>query len=158
MQTGAKLFIKGMVCHRCIIVVKKELEALGIIPSKVALGEVTIISALNEPDLAVIDARLKPLGFSLLEDIRVRVVREVKQLVEQVYSGHYEFSDPFRFSNLINKEFHRDYNSVSGLFTLLEQQTIEQYIINYRIEKVKEYLVYTQLTLSEIAYKLNFSS
>lgn len=158
MQTQSKLFIKGMVCQRCILVITSELEKLGIQPVKVALGEVTVITSTKEPYYAAVEEKLRPLGFSLLEDKKVKIVREVKKLVEQVYSGTYEFPDTFRFSELIVSELHRDYDTVSALFSLLEHQTLERYIIDYRIEKIKEFLVYSTLTLADIAYKLNFSS
>jgi AraC family transcriptional regulator len=158
MQMQSKLFIKGMVCQRCILVIKSELENLGILPVKVALGEVTMIASTKEPDYEAVEEMLRPLGFSLLEDKKVKVVREVKKLIEQVYSGAYDFPDGFRFSEFIVSKLPRDYDTISALFSLLEHQTLERYIINYRIEKIKELLVYSSFTLTDIAFKLNFSS
>ncbi|HEV7329461.1 MAG TPA: AraC family transcriptional regulator [Flavisolibacter sp.] len=158
MQHEAQLFIKGMVCQRCITVVNSELQQLGLIPVKTSLGQVTVITTVQMPEIRVIEEKLEPLGFKLLEDKKIRVVKEIKRLVATVYSGEYEFPDHFRFSDLITEAFHKDYDKISALFSLVEHQTLEKYIIDYRIEKIKELLVYTSLTLLDIAIKLNYSS
>lgn len=146
-----------MVCERCIYTVRKELNDLGIPVADVKLGEVTTLRALNLPDITAIEKRLKPLGFSLLENKTTKLVREVKALVEQVYSGNYDFPDNFRFSAIIEAGFHKEYEMISSAFSQAESITLEKYIIQYRIEKVKELLVYTKLTLDDIAFKLGFS-
>lgn len=158
MQNESQLFIKGMVCQRCIRVIKTKLEQLGIIPVKVDLGEITVITSKESGDTSLIEAALHPLGFQLLEDKKIKTVREIKELVALVYSGQYDFPIQFRFSDLVSGQLGREYGTLSALFTLLEHKTLERYIIDYRIEKVKELLVYTSLTLSDIAFKLNFSS
>ena len=158
MQSESRLFIKGMVCQRCIIVIQRELYKLGLNPVNVSLGEVTVITSNKVPDLKTIEESLSPLGFQLLEDKKIKIVKEVKKLVQEVYSGSYDFPDDFRFSDLIVATFHRDYDTISGLFSLLEHKTLERYIIDFRIEKVKEFLVYSSLSLADIAFKLNYSS
>lgn len=147
-----------MVCQRCITVVGSELEAMGLTPHKVELGEVTVISATEKMDTQTVAERLRPLGFELLEDRKLATVQKVKDLVAAVYSGDYDFPDHFRFSDLVVKHLSKDYDSVSGLFALVEHKTLEQYIIHYRIEKVKEFLVYENKTLSDISFQLNYSS
>jgi AraC family transcriptional regulator len=158
MPTTSKLFIKGMVCERCMMVVKKLLEDLDYYVLKVELGEITVIFTGEEPDRAQVEERLKPLGLSLLEDKKVKIVQDVKKLVEEVYSGDYDFPESFRFSDILRKHYSQDYGTLSSLFSLLEHKSLERYIIDYRIEKVKEYLVYSDYTLSDIAFKLNFNS
>jgi len=158
MQSESQLFIKGMVCQRCIIVIKRELMDMGLNPVNVSLGEVTVITSDKAPDLHMIEERLNLLGFHLLEDKKVKTVNEVKKLVAQVYSGSYDFPDDFRFSDLVVSVFHKDYDTISSLFSLLEHKTLERFIIDFRIEKVKEFLVYTSYSLSHIAFKLNYSS
>lgn len=158
MPIETQLFIKGMVCQRCITVVKSQLLQLGMEPIEISLGQVTVISSGQLPPTYLIEQKLAPLGFTLLEDKKVRTIKEIKSLVEEVYSGNYDFPDHFRFSNLINATFHKDYDKVSALFSMVEHQTLEKYIIAYRIEKIKEFLVYTSLTLLDISIKLNFSS
>jgi AraC family transcriptional regulator len=158
MEKGATLFIKGMVCRRCIMVVEEELKDLGHEPVQVGLGEVTVVDKGEQLDKAALEKRLAALGFSLLEDRKVKMVTEVKVLVEEVYSGDYDFPDNFRFANLVRERCNKDYDAVSDVFIAMEKRTIEQYIIGFRINKVKEYLVYANLTLADIAFKLNYNS
>jgi len=158
MQSGYHIYIKGMVCERCILTVRQELNALNIPVADIKLGEVTTLTALTAPDISAIEQRLKPLGFAILEDKKTKLVREVKQLVEQVYSGQYDFPTNFRFSNAVQDFFNKDYDSVSAIFSQLDNITLETYIIGFRIEKVKEFLVYSDDRLADIAFKLGFSS
>lgn len=158
MSLISRLFIKGMVCQRCIMVVKSELEAMGLSTQKVELGEVTVISAKETVDTDLVAEKLLPLGFQLLEDRKLALVKKLKELVAEVYSGSYDFPHHFRFSDLVVKKLSKDYDSVSSLFALVEHKTLEQYIIGYRVEKIKEFLVYSTSTLSDIAFQLNYSS
>lgn len=146
-----------MVCQRCISTIKTELESLGIQTEEILLGEVTF-TASRTLDITRIEERLKPLGFSILEDKRASLVKKVKQLVEEVYSGEFDFPTRFRFSELAVERLHKDYDTISSVFSSIENITIEKYIINLRIEKIKELLVYTSLTLTDISFKLCFSS
>ena len=146
-----------MVCNRCLMTVKTELQEMGYTPVKLLLGEVSYIS--NEAqNPAALEERLTSLGFSLLEDKNVKTTKEVKKLLEKVYSGDFDFPDHFRFPNFIKQQFKKDYDAISDAFIATEKKTIEQYIIDLRINKIKEYLVYTNLTLADIAFKLNFNS
>ena len=158
MKKGETLFIKGMVCSRCVMVVKEELKDLGHEPVQVGLGEAIVVEKEDKLDKVELEKRLAALGFSLLEDRKVKTVREVKALVEAVYSGEYDFPDNFRFTNLVREICNKDYDAVSDVFIAMEKRTIEQYIIDFRINKVKEYLVYSNLTLADIAFKLNYNS
>lgn len=158
MQGSHKIYIKGMVCDRCIFTIKNELARLQMPVTEVQLGELTSLSALSALDLGIIQEKLAPLGFTLLEDKRVKLVREVKSLVEQVYAGSWDFEPGFTFSSLVTGMLHKEYESVSTTFAALEGTTLERYIINYRIEKVKELLVYSSETLTDIAFRLGFSS
>lgn len=157
MQKEQKVYIKGMVCQRCIDIVKSELENIGLHPTNINLGEVTF-SASTIPDTAKIEEKLKPLGFSLLEDKRVKLVIQVKALIAEVYGGDFDFPVRFRFSELAAERLHREYDTISSVFSSLENTTIEKYIIDFRIEKIKEYLVYTLQTLADISFRLGFSS
>lgn len=151
------IFIKGMVCQRCVLTVKAELLSMGHTPVTLSLGEVSFLPG-EAHNQAVLEERLSSLGFSLLEDRKVKLVKAVKQLVSEVYNGDYDFPDRFSFSELIKKRCGKDYDSISDAFIAMEKETIEQYIIQFRINKVKEYLVYSDFTLADIAFKLNFSS
>ena len=151
------IFIKGMVCRRCVMTVETELQEMGHTPVQLSLGEVSFITN-EEHDPAVLEERLSLLGFSLLEDKKAKMVKEVKQLIAEVYSGDFDFPERFRFSELVKQRFQKDYDAISDAFIATEKKTIEQYIIETRINKVKEFLVYSSLTLSDISFKLNFTS
>lgn len=147
-----------MVCDRCIFTIKNELARLHMPVTEVQLGELTALSTLSPEDIGAIRETLAPLGFTVLEDKRVKLVREVKALVEKVYSGNYDFEPKFTFSALVREVIQKDYESVSTIFAALEGTTLERHIINFRIEKVKELLVYSSQTLTDMAFSLGFSS
>ena len=156
MKEQSKLMVKGMVCNRCITTIDNELKSLGYVTESIQLGEVKLKPGI-EIDLNAIEEKLEQHGFSLLEDRNVKLIKEVKQLVEEVYSGDYDFPENFRFADLVNKRWNNNYELVSDTFIAVEKKSLERYIIEYRINKVKEFLVYTNLTLSDIAFKLNFT-
>ncbi|MVT07906.1 helix-turn-helix domain-containing protein [Chitinophaga tropicalis] len=158
MLNNYKVAIKGMVCDRCILTVKEAFHQLNIPIVNISLGEVTTVSALSAPDTAALSEKLKPLGFTLLEDKKTKLVRDVRILVGQVYSGNYDFPEGFRFSDVVADALDRDYNTISNTFSESEHVTLEKYIIEYRVEKAKELLVYTDQSLADIADKLGFSS
>ena len=157
MQPESKLYIKGMVCQRCVATVDEQLKALGIHPIRIKLGEV-VVKELNSISRSTINQALQSHGFSLLEDRNEKIVSEVKQLVSKTYGGDFDFPYQFRFSNLVIKYFNKDYDTISSIFSSFEHITLEKYIIDFRINKVKEFLVYTPLSLENIAFKLGFSS
>lgn len=152
-----KYYIKGMVCERCIYTVKGTLEGLGIKIAELALGEVTLVtpSAIKEP---AIEEALKPLGFSLVQDKRLKLVKDAKALVAEVYSGRFDFPNGFRFSSFAAEKLDTNYDAISAAFSATELTTLEKYIIDFRINIIKELLVYTNKTLADIAFALGFSS
>ncbi len=152
------VFIKGMVCHRCITTVTQELQRLGIEFDEVNLGEVKFAVNTAFADYDALNSKLVPLGFSVLENKRSKLVREVKQVAAEVYSGDFDFPHHFRFSELLSLRLEKEYDFISQQFSAEEGTTIEKFIINYRIEKIKELLVYTSLTLADISFQLGFSS
>jgi AraC family transcriptional regulator len=158
MENLSKLLIKGMVCQRCILVIQLQLEQMELTDFSVDLGEVSMSGSGNFATIQRIQQTLAPLGFQVLEDKKARTVNEIKQLVADVYSGSYDFPYRFRFSEFVISALGRDYDAVSALFSSIEHRTIERYVIEYRIEKIKEFLVYSSFDLSEIAFKLNYSS
>ncbi|TWF42863.1 AraC-like DNA-binding protein [Chitinophaga polysaccharea] len=158
MLSSHKIFIKGMVCERCILAVKEIFADLHVPITGITLGEVTTIAALSDPDMKVVKEKLAALGFTLLEDKRTRLIKQVKSLVEEVYAGTYDFPDNFKFSDVVTRAVHQPYPVVSAIFSELEGVTLEKYIMEYRTEKVKELLVYTDETLADIAFRLGYSS
>ena len=146
-----------MVCNRCIMVVKSELEQLGYIPSSVELGEVELVEKESEVDKKVIRQVMLDLGFELLNDKNSQLIEQVKTLIINLV--HYQNNKlDTKLSDYISRELHQDYSIISKLFSETEGTTIEQYFIAQRIEKVKELLVYDELSLSEIAHQLHYSS
>jgi AraC family transcriptional regulator len=158
LQKEHKVYIKGMVCQRCISTIKDQLEKLGLYPDAIGLGEIIFSTRSNNLEISRLEDMLKPLGFTLLEDKKGKLVKETKALVAEVYGGDFDFPVRFRFSDLAAKRLQKDYDSVSAAFSTMENITVEKYIIEFRIEKIKEFLVYTPLTLGDISFRLGFSS
>jgi len=145
-----------MLCKRCIDVVKDELQTLGYKPLDVSLGE-AIIEQTATFDNSLLGRRLGAHGFSVLINRKVKLVADVKNLVTEVYSGNFDFPDKFRFAQLVASRL-GSYELLSDTFIAAENKSLEKYIIEFRIAKVKEFLLYSNYSLSEIAYRLNFSS
>jgi AraC family transcriptional regulator len=152
------VFIKGMVCNRCITTVTQELQQLGIELDEVNLGEVKFAVHAPFTDHDALNNKLAPLGFSVLQNKRSKLVKEVKQIAAEVYSGEFDFPHHFRFSDLLAQRLEKEYDFISQQFSAEEGTTIEKFVIDYRIEKIKEMLVYTSLTLADISFQLGFSS
>jgi AraC family transcriptional regulator len=152
-----KLSIKNMVCNRCIMMVKSELEKLGLQPDAVRLGEAESSRDLSAEEKKMLDTRFRELGFELLDDRKTRLIESVKTCI--VETIHYS-EEPLKttFSEYLSEKFQQDYSTLSKLFSEVQGMTIEQYVITQKIEKVKELLVYDELSLSEIALQLNYSS
>ncbi len=154
----ATLYIKNMVCNRCIRVVREELEKLGLHIERIELGEVDV-SGSQVPDVGKIREVLLENGFELIEDTRVKMIERIKLLILRLVQNDYRrVSRPLNYSEYIARELGHDYHSLSALFSSVENVTIEQYIILQRIERVKELLKYGEMTLSEIAYATGYSS
>ena len=160
--TSAKqniLYVKNMVCNRCIKVVKEELEKLGIEVKKITLGEVEISKPLNKETAVKVEKVLEENGFELIHDRRVNIIESIKSLIiKTIYNNESYLSEGKNFSVIIENEIGLEYHYLSSLFSSLESITIEQFIILQKIERAKELLKYGELTLSEIAYKLGYSS
>ncbi|MFA7361098.1 MAG: AraC family transcriptional regulator [Candidatus Kapaibacterium sp.] len=152
-----KLFIKNMVCGRCIMVVKSELEKLGYHTENVILGEAEINKVLSEMEIELIRETLSLSGFQLIDDNSGKLIEKIKTTIVQFV--HYKNEDvKINLSEYLESKLHKDYTYLSNLFSSAEGTTIEKYCINQKIEKVKELIVYGELTLSEISYRLGYSS
>jgi len=151
------LYIRNMVCNRCIMAVKSELEKLGYNPIDVQLGEVELKENISGDELTAFKNRLDKLGFELIDDSKSKLIEKIKLLVIQlIHHGDGQMHQ--NYSEYIASKLNKDYNYLSHLFSEVEGTTIEKYIINQKIERVKELLVYNELTLSEIADSLGYSS
>nr|WP_315171769.1 AraC family transcriptional regulator [uncultured Flavobacterium sp.] len=152
-----KIYIKNMVCHRCIMVVQSELEKSGFTPLSVSLGEVVFEKELAVSDQESIAKILQNVGFEIIEDQKKQGVEKVKNLIIDLIQNHNSVLKN-TLSDYLSTQLDCDYKSITTLFTELEGTTIEKYFIAQKIEKVKELLVYNELTLSEIAFQLQYSS
>ncbi|AOZ98299.1 helix-turn-helix domain-containing protein [Flavobacterium commune] len=151
------LFIKNMVCNRCILVVQNEMDKLNLAVKHIKLGEVVFENELSEAQKTTIDKILSPLGFELIDDKKSRIIEKIKNTIIQLVH-HQNSGLKNNLSEVLGDELQHDYNYLSNLFSEIEGTTIEKYFIAQKIERVKELLVYDQLSLSEIAYQLNYSS
>lgn len=153
-----KLAIKNMVCNRCIMVVKTIFNKHKLTPVTVELGEVTLCETELKNDLREkINSDLKDVGFELIDDKKSVLIEKIKNtIVELVH--HSEDELRINLSSHLSFKLNYDYNYLSNLFSEVESTTIEKYFVSQRVERVKELLVYDELTLSEIADKLNYSS
>ncbi len=147
-----------MVCNRCIRVVREELTALGFPVKTVELGKAIVDTELTREELTSINEVLIKNGFELIDDKRSRIIERVKTLIIETIHHDAEKPAHINFSTYLAKELAYDYSYLSRLFSAIEGITIEKYIVLQKIEKVKELLVYDELSLSEIAYRLGYSS
>ncbi len=151
------LFIKNMVCDRCVLVVAGELKKIGINAQKITLGEVTLEKELTADQKEQLDKALLDLGFEPIDSKKGRIIEKIKTVIINMVH-HSDHDEKTNLSDLLSKALHHDYNYLSNLFSEVEGITIEKYFIAQKIEKVKELLVYDELSLSEIALRMHYSS
>lgn len=152
----AEIFIKNMVCPRCIMAVESSLEKQGFTYEKVELGKVTLKQALSADEMAELEKHVKPLGFEILKDKDIQKIERVKNLLNELVQ--HEVPSGINLTEHITDKIPEDYSRLTTLFSSMEGITIEKYFINLKIEKAKEFLFYQELTLSEMAWKLGYSS
>ena len=151
------LFIKNMVCNRCIMTVENILDKNHLPFSSVSLGEVELERKLSDEEIKAVDTDLRKVGFELIDTRVNKIIDDIKQAALQYLNLGMD-SQNLKLSTFITDKIPYDYSYLSDLFSSIEGKTIEQYFILLRIEKVKELLVYDQLSLTEISYKTGFSS
>lgn len=146
-----------MVCGRCIKSVVGVLNALGIAYHSVLLGEVHLAGEINLEQREQLRKALAEEGFELIDDKKTRVIEQIKRLIIRRVNGELDEATD-NLSDYLSAQLHLDYPYLSTLFSSVEGTTIEKYYIAQKIEKAKELLVYGELSLSEIAYRLGYSS
>jgi len=146
-----------MVCSRCVMVVQSEMDKLGIPPNNIKLGEVTLDRELSKAEKNAVGSALARVGFELIDDRKSRLIEQIKTAIINLVH-HQEGDKKYNLSNVLSQALNHEYSYLSNLFSEVEGTTIEKYFIAQKIEKVKELLVYDELTLSEIAHLLNYSS
>jgi len=153
-----KLYIKNMVCDRCKLAVNKVLDDMALQPVSVQLGEVDLGDhELQDVQLEDFRGRIEALGFELINDRKSRLIESIKKHIIALVRERDEL-EKVKLSEYLGEELHHDYTYLSNLFSAVEGVTIEQYFIHQKIERAKELLVYDELSLTEIAYRLGYSS
>lgn len=152
-----KIYIKNMVCIRCKMVVKAELETLGLIIAKVELGEAETLGTITAAQLRKLDIALKKTGLELMDNKKSILVEKIKTLVIELV--HYTDDQiKINLSDYLSEHLDYNYTHLANLFSEVKGTTIEQFYLSHKIEKVKELLVYNELNLTEIAEKMHYSS
>ena len=151
------IYIKNMVCNRCIMTVRRELENEGLAFKNVQLGEVELTAEPSKEQLEKLSERLKDLGFELLDNKKSQIVEKIKNVIVSLVH-HSDEQANLKMSALLEEKLQMDYHYLTTLFTSVEGITIEKYTILQRIERIKELLVYGELSLSEIADQMGYSS
>jgi len=157
MKNTITLHIKNMVCPRCTSTVQSIFNSLNIDVQSIKLGEVVIGSQLNKDLKLKLEVQLSEHGFELLEDHNSKIISQIKALI--VDHVHHNVTDlKINFSSFLSEKLNHEYSALSKLFSAVEGLTIERFILKQKIEKVKELLFYNELNLSEIAFRMNYSS
>lgn len=151
------IHIKNMVCPRCIKAVEDIFIQLNYPFEKVELGSVVLGESLKPNQVAALKESLLQIGFELLEDKKEKLVDKVKTLILQLIKNTDKIPNE-KLSSYLSKEIGHDYSHISSIFTAHEGLTIEKFVILEKIELVKELLSYNELSLSEIADQMNYSS
>ena len=146
-----------MVCPRCVSAVENIFSHLNIDFSDVKLGEVKVKSNLSKEQLSDLSNELIDQGFELLEDSKSRLISQIKSIIITQIHQQNEMNK-VNLSTVLTQTLNQEYTSLSKLFSAVEGLTIEKYVVKQKIEKVKELLFYNELTLSQIADKLHYSS
>lgn len=156
-MTDETLIIKNMVCPRCIEAVEQLLRQHDIPYTHVSLGRVELVSPLNEKKRDELDKDLQEAGFKLLDDPKASLVNDIKhEVIERLRTMEGPTKDSF--SQYLSDQLSKDFTYLSRLFSSVEGITLERYILRVKTELVKELLIYDELTLSEIAFRLDYSS
>ena len=146
-----------MVSARCKMVVKEELKKLGIHFIVVDLGEVEIMESISLEQRELLKIGLMEAGLELMDDKRALLIEKIKNAIIEMV--HYT-DEPLKinFSDYLSEKLKHDYTYLANLFSEVQGTTIEHYIINHKIERIKELIIYDELNITEIAWKMNYSS
>ncbi len=151
------IFIKNMVCIRCKMIVKQELANMGIFPVSVELGEVEVLGNLSTEKLGILKLRLAFFDLEILGNRKSILIEKIKKIVQEIIHSN---DDPLNinFSLFLSNKLKLNYTYMANLFSKTEGTTIENYMIVSKIQFVKELIQYNELSLTQISYKLNYSS
>jgi AraC-like DNA-binding protein len=156
-KVSMRIYIKYMVSLRCKMMVQEEIEKLGILHAIVQLGTVDIPEAVSNEKLEIFRQRLTILGLELLDDKKSILIEKIKNTItEMIHNADEQPKE--NYSEYLSEKLEYDYTYLSNVFSEVNGYTIQNFIILNKIEKVKELLLYNELNMTEIAYKLNYSS
>jgi AraC-like DNA-binding protein len=152
-----KIYIQNMVCIRCKMVVKSELEKLGLHYIRVDLGEAEIMEDLSKEQMEQFDSALRKTGLELIDNNRSILVEKIINIITGLVQNT---DNPIKtnLSDHLSDKLNHSYTYLANLFSDVKGTTIEQFYLAHKIEKVKELLVYDELNLTQIAWKLHYSS
>ncbi len=152
-----KLYIKNMVSNRCKLAVKDELKKLGLHFILVDLGEVDVMEKISEEQRQQLATALLAIGLELMDDKRAVLIEKIKNtIIEMVH--HTDETIKINFSDYLSEKLKHDYTYLANLFSEIQGTTIEHFIISHKVERIKELIIYDELNISEIAWKMNYSS
>ena len=152
-----KIYVKNMACESCKLVVKDALEELDISPVKVELGEIETREDISDDKKKELNTKIKKAGLELLEKKHGVLIEKIRKvMINYVYKS--DEKPDIKFSVLLSEELNHSYTYLANFFSEVEATTIEQFIIALKIERIKELIIFGEDTLSEIAYKLHYSS
>lgn len=152
-----KIFIQNMVSLRCKMMVKSELEKLGVFYKSVELGEVRLVEPLSENNRHLLKIALHKSGLELMDDKKAVMIEKIVNII--IESIHYSDELPTsNFSCFLQEKMQLDYHKMAETFSRTKGVTIEHFIILQKVERIKELIIYDELNLTEISYKLHYSS
>ncbi|MEK6480424.1 helix-turn-helix domain-containing protein [Catalinimonas sp. 4WD22] len=158
MGTITEINIKGMVCNRCISTIQGLLTQKGYAVQQISLGKVIFSNAIEINRKEEVAQLLSSLGFELISDKNEQCLEAIKQAIREWISASEDGLRQLKLSEFISQKFSKNYDSLGEFFSKYEGKTIEKYYIAIRLDRVRELLVYTDLSLSEIAFQTGFSS
>ena len=152
-----KLHIQYMVSNRCRMAVKEELKKLQLHFMVVDLGEVEIMEDISVEQREQLKIALHNIGLKLMDDKRSIVIEKIKNIINEMVH-HSDEMIKTNFSDFLSKKLNQDYTQLANLFSEVQGTTIAQFIISNKIARIKELIIYDELNLTEIAWKMNYSS
>lgn len=153
-----KIYIKNMVCSRCVQVVETILQEQKLAYQSVQMGEAMLKAPASSEETSGLKKALEKEGFQLLDNERAQLIEKVKNIIIQLVHGQERVTMPVKLSITLEEKMGVDYTYLSSLFSETEGITIEKYLIAQRVERAKELLAYDELSLGQIADKLGYSS
>jgi AraC-like DNA-binding protein len=146
-----------MVSQRCKVVVKEELKKLGLHFIFVDMGVVELMEDLSHEQLDKLKSALLRSGLELMDDRKAVIIEKIKEVITEMVNNA-DNLPKVNFSSYLSNRLNYDYTYMAGLFSEIQGTTLEKYLITYKIEKVKELIIYDKLSLSDIAWKMQYSS